>query len=134
MGPKEGRLSQRAASLQLASFLFGMTADEKRLVSQISELVLEHNRSLCGDLVVPGGLQQYGHINVDNHFDFYPQTFLAPLRHKLALQEGLVSTQLFVSFLERFRDEDEKKNIFRIFIRDFIYFYYFVQKKKRHLK
>lgn len=100
----------RAASSRLVTFMLGMTAAEKRTVRLLLEAVEAHNRSLCGDLLVPGGWRKYGCSDEQTRtFDFVPELFLDPLRARLHFQEGLVHTQLFVSFLDRLKAVDDKE-------------------------
>ena len=101
--------SLRAASSQLATFMLGMTTAEKRTVRELLEAVEAHNRSLCGDLLMPGGWRKYGSSDEQTRqFDFFPELFLDPLRARLQFQEGLVHTQLFVSFLDRLKSADDQ--------------------------
>lgn len=107
--PNKRAPSLRIASVQLVSFMLGMTTQEKQLVDALLALVSRHNRRLCGEgMLETGGWRKYGLINQSSkQFEFYPEMFIDPLRARLAFQEGVVHTQLFVSLMDRLKAGDD---------------------------
>ena len=102
--------SLRTASIQLVSFMLGLTPAEKRLVHALYAVVEAHNKSLLGPglLDTTGGWRKYGLFNESsNSWEFYPELFIEPLRARLAFQEGVVHTQLFVSLLDQMKSSEE---------------------------
>lgn len=125
-----------------------------RSLTTVLARVQAYNSSLCGEVLTqPGGWQQFGVLNTrSNQFEFLPDLLMAPLKANLLLQESVINTQLFVSFMDQqsvnylklqpqryttfkfishkltFRGfklfSDKKKDIFffRIFLGEWLYF------------
>lgn len=73
-----------------------------RSLSHVLNRVLAYNTSICGEVLTqPGGWRQFGVLNSRaNQFEFLPDLFMAPLKAHLRLQECVINTQLFVSFMD----------------------------------
>jgi len=102
-------ISLRTASVQLVTFMLGLTPQEKRVVGSLLSAVEAYNKRLLGkDLLEPGGWRKYGLFNeASNSWEFFPELFIEPLRARLAFQEGVVHTQLFVSFLDEMKRKEQ---------------------------
>ena len=131
-GPK-GNLSIRSATVQLISFVYGMNSDEKFLIKEIMSLIYKYNTSMCGDLMQPAGWRNYGAVNASTgEFEFYPQWFMDPIQAQCKLQENIIHTQFFVSFMDKLRIEYNSKISERQFIGDWIYYRILKYKKRKN--
>ena len=105
-------LPRRAAQRFLHRALAGqLTSDARRAAHGAVRAVHHANTRLCGELpTAPAAWQRYGRRSAATGvFDFYPEMFLAPRRAELSFQEGLVHTQLFVTYLDERRSAYEER-------------------------
>eukprot|EP01036_Dinobryon_divergens_P026449 gene26449-35106_t len=65
--------------------------------------------------------------------EFFPASFMEPLRNHLEFQEAVVHTQLFVAFMDKLRKDNRLLDNVRRFIGHWIYFR-IVLRNKTHLK
>lgn len=109
---KRSAPSSRSASMQLVSFMLGLTPLEKRVVQALLATVERHNQRLLGpDLLERGGWRKFGLFNDSNKsWEFYPELLIEPLKARLAFQEGVVHTQLFVSYLDGRKAAEEEES------------------------
>jgi hypothetical protein len=98
------------ATTAIKAVMYDLSAEALRSLDRILERVAAYNRSLCGEVLTqPGGWRQFGVLNSrTNQFEFLPDLFLAPLKANLRLQESVINTQLFVSFMDEQSEEYEK--------------------------
>jgi hypothetical protein len=98
------------ATTSIKAVMYDLSAEALRSLDRILERVAAYNRSLCGEVLTqPGGWRQFGVLNSrSNQFEFLPDLFLAPLKANLRLQESVINTQLFVSFMDEQSEEYEK--------------------------
>ena len=86
-------------------FAIGPTRTEAKILDIMIENIKDYLGSLSCSLSRPDGYKQFGILDPStNEFDFYPDKFLEPLRAQLQFQEAMISTQLFLSYIE------DKKN------------------------
>lgn len=74
-----------------------------RSLTSVLASIHAYNSSLCGEVLTqPGGWRQFGVLNSrSNQFEFLPDLFMGPLKANLRLQESVINTQLFVSFMDQ---------------------------------
>mmetsp|Transcript_23538 Transcript_23538/g.39219 ORF Transcript_23538/g.39219 Transcript_23538/m.39219 type:complete len:300 (-) Transcript_23538:63-962(-) len=80
--------------------------------------------AMCGEVLTqPGGWRQFGAIGRrSQQFEFLPELFMHSLRTGLQLQESIIHTQMFVSFMDSQREAYESLAHFRTFIADWVYY------------
>merc|ERR1712071_353157 len=122
-----GKKKKSALNCFKTFFECGATRKEAKLVEYMRNLIKEHFLALgCISQKKPDSFKDFGQFDPDTgEFDFYPEKLLEPLRAQLEFQEAMISTQLFLSYIE------EKKNNFdllegqsAIFIADWLYFHW----------
>jgi len=121
------------ATCVLKAVLHDLSDEALRSLSHILGRMHSYNSSLCGEVLTqPGGWKQFGVLNSrSNQFEFLPDLFLAPQRANLRLQECVINTQLFVSFMNEQSEAYLKLQPQRVFISDWIYFRLLRQKKSK---
>ena len=124
----------RSATIRMATFLYRMHQEEKKIVNDILTLIHDYNKKLCGDLTNPTGWRSYGAMNSSTgEFEFYPQWFMEPLELQVQFQEQVIHTQMFVSFMDKQRMSYTSKSTYRQFIGDWLAFRMKLRKKYRKL-
>ena len=90
------------ATTTIKAVLLDLSDEAQRSVNHILTRMHSYNSSLCGEVLTqPGGWRQFGVLNSrSNQFEFLPDLFLAPQKANLRLQECVINTQLFVSFMD----------------------------------
>jgi len=128
--PRQNQLTIRSASIRMATFLYRMHQDEKKIVNDILNLIHGYNKKLCGDLTNPTGWRSYGAMNSSTgEFEFYPQWFMEPLELQVQFQEQVIHTQMFVSFMDKQRIAYTSKAAYRQFIGDWLSYRMKLRKK-----
>lgn len=96
------RKSHFNATGAIKSVMNDLSDEALRSLSHVLNRVLAYNSSICGEVLTqPGGWRQFGVLNSrSNQFEFLPDLFMAPLKAHLRLQESVINTQLFVSFMD----------------------------------
>ena len=132
--PRHKRLTIRSATIRMATFLYRMHQEEKKIVNDILTLIHDYNKKLCGDLTNPTGWRSYGAMNSSTgEFEFYPQWFMEPLELQVQFQEQVIHTQMFVSFMDKQRISYTSKSTYRQFIGDWLAYRMKLRKKYRKL-
>ena len=132
--PRYKRLTIRSATIRMATFLYRMHQEEKKIVNDILTLIHDYNKKLCGDLTNPTGWRSYGAMNSSTgEFEFYPQWFMEPLELQVQFQEQVIHTQMFVSFMDKQRMSYTSKSTYRQFIGDWLAFRMKLRNKYRKL-
>lgn len=87
----------------IKAVLNNLNDEALRSLTNVLSHVHAYNSSLCGEVLTqPGGWRQFGVLNSRSHqFEFLPDLFMAPLKANLRLQESVINTQLFVSFMDQ---------------------------------
>ena len=101
--------NQSSGLISFEAFIsHGLSTSEALTLRSVRSKIMSYNSNLASDLVtVKDGYKKYGNFNIlTNEFDFFPKAFIQQRRSKLALQEGLVHTQLFVTFVSNQRNKD----------------------------
>jgi hypothetical protein len=93
-------------------------------VRRLATFIRSVNLRICGDIATePSGWRKYSKLNkTSNQYEFIPQSFIEPLRKHLELQERVVHTQLFVSYLDEMRKQEDKVISSSLFIYDWLFF------------
>jgi hypothetical protein len=96
------RLKPFCATALLKAVLHDLSSEGLRSLTSILARVHAYNSSLCGEVLTqPGGWRNFGVLNSHTQqFEFLPELFLEPLKANLRLQESVIHTQLFVSFVD----------------------------------
>lgn len=96
------RVTAFNATIAIKSVMNDLSDEALRSLSHVLNRVLAYNSSICGEVLTqPGGWRQFGVLNSrSNQFEFLPDLFMAPLKAHLRLQESVINTQLFVSFMD----------------------------------
>ena len=101
-------------NIQLSYFLETFGDIDLFTIKETRKTIERHNAYLCGDANLVDGWKKYGAFDANTgEYDFYPQWFMDHQRSILDFQEGVVKTQLFMSFMDRLRIEYLEKNIQR---------------------
>lgn len=96
------RLAGFNASALIKCIMFDLSSEALRSLTSALDRVHAYNSSLCGEVLTqPGGWRQFGVLNSQtDQFEFLPELFLQPMKANLRLQESVINTQLFVSFMD----------------------------------
>ena len=82
-------------------FECGASYEERKVLQSMRQMISNYLLSFSGSLSTIHGFKSFGGYDKDtNIFDFSPDKFLEPLRAQLAFQETLVSSQMFLTFIE----------------------------------
>lgn len=101
----------RWANLHLATYMAGLTGDERQALASLRGIFHEYVQGLCGDLAYPGAWRKYGTFDSTSEtFEFFPSWFLEPMRMMLEYQSAFVHTQMFSSYVDKRRIEDMQKS------------------------
>ena len=90
------------ATSAIKAVMNDLSDEALRSLSHVINRVHSYNTSICGEVLSqPGGWRQFGVLNSrSNQFEFLPDLFMTPLKAHLRLQESVINTQLFVSFMD----------------------------------
>jgi hypothetical protein len=88
-----------------------------RQVRSLIAAIKRYNYQFCGCVVSdPSSWKRFlRHSNRTGEDEFYPEYFMEPLRNHLEFQDAIVHTQLFVSFMDKLRKEQQLLDTFRYF-------------------
>lgn len=110
------KLPHNMKEMQLSVFL-NLSSYERRVIHDTVKTIEAHNTFLCSDVAEVDGWRKYGTYDASTgEYEFYPQWFMDHQRSILDFQEGVVKTQLFMSYMDRLRLDYIEKNYQRYYV------------------
>jgi len=121
-GSSGSEFSLDRATAVIKAAMFELSPESQRALRLALVGVRQCVESLCGDVLLHSGAwRQYGAPSKrTQQFEFVPDLFLAPLRAALRLQESVINTQLFVSFIDQRSAQFKRQGGSRRFIADWV--------------